>query len=122
MKKMLLALFSVLFIGLYVSSASAEHNGVPTAGQARTEVVWFCDNIDDARTFITARTEVESYDEWIALLRGLVGQNRCRMGQVEYEIEEVVETVSGLYVENRTFGEPIPHYIVKSDNHFVVTY
>ncbi|KKN39126.1 hypothetical protein LCGC14_0746460 [marine sediment metagenome] len=122
MKKMLLALFSVLFIGLYVSSASAEHNGIPEVGQAREEIVWHCDNINDARTFVTARDEVESYSEWIDVLRELANQRRCNMGRIYYVVDEVVEEILGLQIENRTFGEPIPHYIVKSDNHFVVTY
>lgn len=122
MKKMLLALFSVLFIGLYTSAASAEHNGVPTVGQVRTEMVWFCDNIDDARTFVTAREEVESYDDWIVVLRTFVNRGRCKMDEMEYRIDEIVETISGLYIENHAFGEPILHYIIKSNDHFVVTY
>lgn len=123
MKKMLLALFSVLFIGLYVSSASAEHNGVPTVGQVRTEVVWFCDNINDARTYVTAREKVESYDDWILVLRALVSLGNCRMDEIEYRIDEIVETISGLYVEKgRTFGEPVTHYIIDSGGLFFVTY
>lgn len=122
MKKMLLALFSVLFIGLYTSAASADHNGVPTVGQEREEIVWVCDNINDARTFVTARDEVESYFEWIDTLRGLVYQGRCKMGRTYYIIDEVVEEILGLQVENRTFGDPITHYVIRSGNHFVVTY
>lgn len=122
MKKMLLALFSVLLIGLYTSTAIAEHNGVPIVGQVRTEIVWFCDNIADARTYVIAREEVGSYFEWIAVLRVITNQGNCKMDKIEYRIDEIVETISGLYVENRTFGEPITHYIIKSNDHFVVTY
>lgn len=122
MKKVLFAIFSVLFIGLYIPIVPATHYGVPTVGQERTEIVWVCANIDDARTFVTARAEVEDYYDWIDILRALISQGRCKLDKIEYEVEEIVEIVLGLYVENREFGEQIPHYIVKSNNHFVVTY
>ncbi len=123
MKKMLLALFSVLFIGLYVSSASAEHYGIPTAGQERTEIVWVCTNIDDARVYVTERAEAESYLHWIFILREIVEQGSCSMDEAKYVVDEVVETVVGLQVINREFGEPITHYIIKiKDGHFIVTY
>lgn len=119
MKKILSMFFSVLLIGLYVSTASASHYGIPTSGQERTEIVWICNNIDDARTFVTAR---ESYYDWIFVLQSLVGLGNCDMGSIAYVVEEVVETLSGLKVADRAFGDPILHYIIKSDDHFVVTY
>ncbi len=122
MKKTLSVLFSILFIGLYVSTASATHYGIPTAGQERTEIVWVCTNIDDARVYVTERTEAESYLHWIFILREIVEQGSCTMDKKEYVVDEVVETIVGLQVINREFGEPIIHYIVKSDDHFVVTY
>ncbi len=122
MKKMLSMLFSVLFVGLYASTASAEHYGIPTVGQERKEVVWHCTNIDDARIYVTERAEAESYMHWIFILREIVEQDSCMMGEIEYVVDEVVETISGLEVKSRAFGEPIPHYIIKSDGHFLVTY
>ena len=121
MKRILFVLLGFALMG-YAIGAFASHNGIPTAGQERKEVIWACVNIEDARTFVTARKEAESYDAWIAILRGLAGQRRCMMGEVEYKVEEVVETFSGLEVLDREFGEEITFYIVKSNDHFVVTY
>ncbi len=121
MKKILSALFGIA-IGFYTFTAFANHMGLPEVNQERREIIWACLTIEDARIFVTAREEVESYEDWIDILRGMVGPNRCMMGQVEYTVEEVVETISGLAVENRSFGEPITHYILKSAGHYVVTY
>lgn len=122
MKKILSILFSVLLIGLYTSTASASHNGIPTIGQERAEIVWICTNIDDARMYVTAREKVESYYDWILVLRELVNIDNCVMGRTTYVVEEVVETILGLQVINRDFGEPILHYIIREGAHFIVTY
>ncbi len=128
MKKILFALFGVLLIGLSTSTAFADHYGIPAVGQVRTEVVWICKNIDDARAYVTLRADIAAKAEeghyfiWIVMLREIVGQGRCIMREVEYVVDEVVEIVSGLEVTNRAFGEPIPHYIIKYNEHFVVTY
>lgn len=122
MKKILFALFGVLLIGLSTSTAFADHYGIPTVGQIRTEMVWVCKNIDDARVYVTLRVETGHYFVWIAMLREIADQGRCIMREVEYVVDEVVEIVSGLQVTNRAFGEPIPHYIIKHDEHFFVTY
>lgn len=131
MKKMLFVLFSAIAIGSYVLLASANHYGIPTVGQEREETVWSCITKDDAKIFVTSRAEVESYFSsketayfaWIKLLREMNRLNRCEMEMTEYVIEEIVETVSGLEVLSREFGEPMLHYIIKTkDGHFVVTY
>jgi len=123
MKKMLFALFSAIAIGSYALLASANHYGVPAVDQEREETVWSCITKDDAKIFVTSRAEVESYFAWIKLLRSMNRQNRCEMEMTEYVIEEIVETVSGLEVLSREFGEPMLHYIIKTkDGHFVVTY
>ena len=86
-------LFGGILIGLY--TATAEHYGIPTVGQERNERVWTCVTKADAKIFVTARTEVESYFEWINMLRSMNGQNRCQMELIEYVVDEIVETVSG---------------------------
>lgn len=122
MKKILSVLFSVLLIGLYTSTAFASHYGIPIVGQERTEVAWVCNNIDDARTYVTVREQVESYYDWIDVLRMLVALGNCNMDTTTYVVDEVVETISGLKVANRAFGEPIPHYIIREGAHFIATY
>lgn len=122
MKKILSILFSVLLIGLYTSTASADHYGIPTVGQERAEMVWICTKIDDARIYVTAREKVESYYDWILVLRELVNMDNCVMGRTTYVVEEIVETILGLQVINRDFGEPILHYIIREGAHFIVTY
>lgn len=126
MKKILSVLFSVLLIGLYTSTASASHYGIPVVGQERVEVTWVCNNIDDARIYVTAREargQVESYDRWILVLRALVSLGNCNMYfPATYVVDEVVETISGLEVVDRAFGEPIPYYIIREGAHFIVTY
>lgn len=109
-------------VGLYTMTASAKHNGVPTVGQERIEETWSCITIDDAKLFVTARAKALGYFAWIELLREMVNQNLCQMADTTYIVEEIVETVSGLEILNRKFGEPITHYIIKSGDHFIVTY
>jgi len=125
MKKILAAFFGGLLLGSiwYIITANANHYGVPIVGQERDETVWVCVTKDDAKIFVTSRAEVESYFAWLKLLRSMYRQNRCDMDKFEYVIEEIVETVSGLEVLSREFGEPMLHYIIKTkDGHFIVTY
>jgi len=123
MKKILMSLFGGILIGLYSMTATAEHYGVPTIGQERNERVWTCVTKADAKIYVTARAKVESYFDWIDVLRNIDNQNRCEMEPIKYVVEEIVETVWGPEVLSREFGEPIIHYIIKTkDGHFVVTY
>lgn len=126
MKKILASFFGGLLLGsilIGIITANANHYGVPIVDQEREETVWSCITKDDAKIFVTSREEVESYFAWIKLLRSMNRQNRCDMDKFEYVIEEIVETVWGLEVLSRGFGEPMIHYIIKTkDGHFVVTY
>jgi len=116
-------LFGGILIGVYTFTATAEHYGIPTVGQERNERVWTCVTKADAKIFVTAQAEAESFFSWVDMLRDMNRQNRCQMEPIKYVVDEIVETVSGLEVLSREFGEPVIHYIVKTkDNHFVVTY